>query len=225
VPSVDGPVYFMTDDEISRGSNPQNLFGAFYVPVIQPNHVETVVTKIDGVVWKYSRYFDNPQFWSSPGVPGEPGVMDVLLHEETPLVANPPAGVHEIRCTRTVKYEPAPDEYELYNVTEDPMELDNLAGNPSAAVIEARLAGVLANQRAEKRLYPVSGPVPGQIGPSATRAVPLPTSTPTTCAPNPAPPTPQPLPAVDPDPVTAPAPAAPGPAAALPVVATPTFTG
>jgi choline-sulfatase len=225
VASVSDPVYFMTDDEISRGSNPQNLFGAFFSPVIQPNHVETVIAKIDGSVWKYSRYFDNPQFWSSPGTPGEAGVMDVLLHEETPLGPNPPAGVHQIRCTRTVKYEPAPDEFELYDVSSDPMELDNLAGTPSAAAIEAQLAATLASERAAKRLYPVSGPVPGQIGPSATRAVPLPTPTPTTCGAGPVPPPPPPPPPptpVDPAPVIDVAPSAPPPAS--PVVVTPTFT-
>ena len=40
--------------------------------MIQPNHIETVVTYLptgpDGAMekWKYSRYSDSPQFWSDP---------------------------------------------------------------------------------------------------------------------------------------------------------------
>lgn len=216
VASVQDPIYFMTDDEISRGANSQNIFGRFPEPVIQPNHVETVIVEIDGEVWKYSRYFDNPQFWSAPGTPGEQGVMDVLLHEDEPMVGTPPPGAYTIQCTRTIKYTPAPDEYELYNVTLDPMELQNLAGTPEASAMEARMAGLLAEQRAAKRLYPVSGPVPGQIGPSAARAVALPAPVPVTCAqPGPQPPLP----------VTPVVPIEPSPAATTPPLVVPKFTG
>lgn len=226
VASADGPVYFMTDDEISRGLNQENLFGLFFDPVIQPNHVETVIMRIAGDVWKYSRYFDNPQFWSAPGVPGEDDVMDVVVREDEPLVGTPPPGAYKIVCTRTIKYTPAPDEHELYNVTKDPMELDNLAGNPAVAGTEATLAAVLAQQRAAKRLYPVTGPVPGQIGPGAPRAVPLPAATPTTCDDTPVPPAP-PVPPTVPPTSAAPAPeVAPAvAAAAAPIVASPNFAG
>lgn len=221
VGSVEGPVYFMTDDEISRGPNDQNLFGRFYRPVIQPNHIETVVAKIDGELWKYSRYFDNPQFWSAPGTPGDEGVMDVQLHQDEPLVGTPPPGEYEVRCTRTIKYDPAPDEFELYNVTQDPMELENLAGVASASAVEAAMRDLLAQERAAKRLYPVSGPVPGQIGPTAPRAVPLPTPRPTTCGDSPNPPVPPP-PTVPPETSTTSTSAPAGPAG--PVVR-PTYAG
>ena len=66
------PVYFMTDDEPSRGVQPDHPTGFMYQSVIQPCHVETVVTNLptgrNGALekWKYSRYSDNPQFWSDP---------------------------------------------------------------------------------------------------------------------------------------------------------------
>lgn len=219
VASVDDPLYFMTDDEISRGSNDQNLFGLFFDPVIQPNHIETVIAKVDGEVWKYSRYFDNPQFWSSPGTPGDDGVMDVYVREDIPMGSNPPEGVHHIACTRTVKYTPAADEHELYNVTADPMELDNLAGSAAAAEVEATMADLLSQQRAAKRLYPVSGPVPGQIAPPASRAIALPAPQPTTCGTNPPVP-PVPVPAAPPaEPVAA------EPVAAEAPLVVPRYTG
>ena len=216
IPSVADPVYFMTDDEISRGLHQEGVFGRFYEPVIQPNHVETVVVELDGAIWKYSRYFDNPQFWSSPGTPGQQGVTDVTELPDEPLVGTPPAGVYTISCTRTIKYEPVPEEWELYNVTEDPMEVENLAGNPSYADVEAHLRAVLDQQRAAKRLYPASGPVPGQIGPSASRAFPLRGPQPLQC--EPAPPTP-------PAPPTTPVPASQPAQAAQTEVVVPRFTG
>jgi hypothetical protein len=62
----------MTDDDITRSFNQVGALGIPYESVIQPNHIETVIAtlKTNGrkEIWKYSRYFDNPQFWSDPGV-------------------------------------------------------------------------------------------------------------------------------------------------------------
>jgi choline-sulfatase len=67
-------------------------------------------------------------------------------------------------ATTTVKTAPAPDETEAYNVTTDPMELDNLAGStdPKVQATLAILEGLLHAQCAAKRLTPSSGTVPGQ---------------------------------------------------------------
>ncbi len=61
-----------------------------------------------------------------------------------------------------IKTTPAADEVELYNVTADPMELDNLAGKGEWKEREAALRQLLAEQCAKKRLTPSSGPVPGE---------------------------------------------------------------
>ena len=67
---VNDPIYFMTDDDPSRGLDQNNWTGIPFASVVQPNSVETVIARLnDGKVWKYSRYFDNPQFWSNPGDP------------------------------------------------------------------------------------------------------------------------------------------------------------
>ena len=143
------PQYFMTDDEPTRGPDQVAFNGSMYTSVIQPNHVETVIAQLPTGVsgrteqWKYSRYFDNPGFWSSPGTKDVVTHIDGDVEREGPHVA-----------TVSVKRNPVPDEIEVYNVSQDPTELDNLAGNPLHAAVVLRLAGLLAEQRQRKRLEP-----------------------------------------------------------------------
>ncbi|HEX8847278.1 MAG TPA: sulfatase-like hydrolase/transferase [Pyrinomonadaceae bacterium] len=138
---VSEPVYFMTDDEISEGqSNFSPVTGNPYNPVIQPNHVETVIATFPAEggeqVWKYSRYFDNQDFWTSPGQ------YDVV-----------PVGKEQQQRTK-----PAPDEYEMYNLTLDPLERINLAHTshqtPETQKRQQELQALLAEQNARKRLTP-----------------------------------------------------------------------
>lgn len=148
-PPPNQPIYYMSDDEVSEGQSQFNaVTGKFYHSVIQPNHVETVIAVLRGrdgaeEVWKYSRYFDNPDFWTSPGQ------YDVIhLGNE--------------QQTRT---EPAPDEYEMYNLTRDPLEETNLC-HPSNQTAETQLRekelqALLAEQNAAKRLTPSNKTAPG----------------------------------------------------------------
>jgi choline-sulfatase len=160
--SVNDPVFFMTDDEACRGLNQDNWLGITKDSIVQPNHIETVVARLnDGNVWKYTRYFDNPQFWSSPGTPGDPGVQDVIQRQVEPNPC-PDTGPHLIQCEITVKATPEPDEFEMYNVTADPMELTNLYSAAAPLPEQALLEQLLNAQRTQKRLTPCSGVVPGQ---------------------------------------------------------------
>jgi choline-sulfatase len=167
------PLYFMTDDDPSRGPNQDNWVGITVNSVIQPNHLETVIAQLDGPggrkVWKYTRYFDNPQFWSSPGTPpptSGPGasataeVEDVVIDQLEPTPTTD--GTQPLACNVTVKHVPVADEFEMYNVTDDPMELENLWSKTSPLPEQAVLAALLVAQCAEKRLTPCSGDVPGQ---------------------------------------------------------------
>lgn len=149
-PPPSQPIYYMSDDEVSEGQSQFNpVTGNFYHSVIQPNHVETVIAAFpapDGSgehVWKYSRYFDNTDFWTSPGQ------YDVVhLGNE--------------QQTRT---EPAPDEYEMYNVTLDPLEETNLCHpsnqTPETQQKQTELQALLAEQNAKKRLTPSDKTAPG----------------------------------------------------------------
>jgi len=68
VSSVNDPLYFMTDDDPSRGLNQNNWTGIAYDSVVQPSHLETVIPELSGKVWKYTRYFDNPQSGAHPQI-------------------------------------------------------------------------------------------------------------------------------------------------------------
>jgi arylsulfatase A-like enzyme len=155
------PVLFTTDDEISEGNaTSKSPFGRFarrlhrFSTVKQPNHLQTVIAEVDvdGAqhLVKFSRYYDNPQFWTAPGE------RDERLRG---------------RSTETVT-EPEPDEYELYDLTLDPIEERNLA-HPSHAdnhtrALQRTMLALLAEQVTAKRLTPSAGEVPGYRPPAVS---------------------------------------------------------
>lgn len=149
-PYVDEPIYFMTDDDVTRGQRQINAWGEPYPSVAQPNHIESVITTVpkDGKkqYWKLSRYFDNDRFWSHPGI------MDITLQP----VQGSACGRHTSWAT-SVKTLPVPDEYELYNLTEDPLETCNLAretADPFIQGMQSYMLKLLEEQRKRKRLNP-----------------------------------------------------------------------
>jgi len=161
---INEPIYFMTDDDVTKGLNQISFLGRPYKSVIQPNHVETVIVKLptgknnEPETWKYSRYFDNPQFSNNPECENrniEPDCMDSIssdVDSSLPYTAGDP----EINR----------DEYEMYNITIDPIESRNLAdpqlATENSLIIQALLSKLLAEQCQTKRLYPTSGDVPGK---------------------------------------------------------------
>jgi choline-sulfatase len=156
------PIYFMTDDDPSRGLDQKNLLGIARNSIAQPSHVETVIAEIEGEIWKYSRYFDHPRYWSAPGTPGQDGVRDVVHRLKAPESGEqtPVLRVYE----EHIKTAPVASEYEMYNVSADPMELENLAGKAEWKDRENGLRILLVAQCGRKRLVPQSGVVPGEVG-------------------------------------------------------------
>ena len=149
------PVLFMTDDEISEGSefskkvSPQGIarMARLYSTIEQPNHIETVIAEVevDGEqhLVKFSRYHDNPQFWTIPGERDE-----------------------RLRGRKTITVtEPEPDEYELYDVTEDPLEERNLAHptytDARSRKLQEKMLALLNEELESKRLTPTEGSVSG----------------------------------------------------------------
>lgn len=69
-------------------------------------------------------------------------------------------------CVTSTKTEPVADEFEMYNLTEDPLETKNLANlkfeTPETEVVKVVLANMLQEQCKQKRIYPSSGNVPGK---------------------------------------------------------------
>jgi choline-sulfatase len=155
---VTDAVFFMTDDDMSRGSNQINWIGYPYNSVVQPNHIETVLVWFEGAYWKYSRYFDAPQFWSAPGDPSQGCGKDNVVGQVT---ANKPAGTYTVPVQQVLKDQPVPAQFEMYNVTDDPMELNNLYGNPAYARQQRMLADLLEAESCAKRLQPSYAPPPG----------------------------------------------------------------
>lgn len=158
------PIYFMTDDDVTKGLDQNTVLGVPYESVVQPNHVETVIAKLktgnndEEEIWKYSRYFDNPQFWSSPGCEDETTIQKC---------PRPPVdGVQHCLCTKTIKTKPVSEEFEMYNLSTDPLETKNLAHSnfqtPETKIVQTVLANMLEEQCIQKRLYPSSGDVPGK---------------------------------------------------------------
>ncbi len=162
VDALTAPVYFMSDDDPCRGHSPKNFIGIPRNSVAQPSHIETVIAVIDGEIWKYSRYFDHPRYWSHPGTPGEDGVRDVILIPKD--VPTEEEGTTRRIYEERVKTVPLPTEYEMYNVSADPMELENLAGRATMQEREAALRRLLDEQCTQKRLTPRTGSVPGELG-------------------------------------------------------------
>jgi choline-sulfatase len=71
-------------------------------------------------------------------------------------------GTYTVPCRLTVKHTPRADEFEMYNVSDDPMELSNPYGNPTYTSQQSTLAALLAQQCSQKRLQPSDRTVPGQ---------------------------------------------------------------
>lgn len=161
---VSGPVYFMTEDEVSRGLYQTTAEGVEYPSVTQPNTVETVVAYLatgeNGAreKWKYSRYSDNTQFWSDPAPSAGPA-QDVVTQVSGNM--NLPGTK---TATTTVKTSPVPDQAEAYNLANDPLELVNLvhSNDPAVQNIISQLETLLHEQCQAKLLKPSSGTVPGQ---------------------------------------------------------------
>jgi hypothetical protein len=111
--ALDAPVYFMTEDEISRGLRHANRFtGARFEPVAEPCKVESVVANLatgDGdtpELWKLNHYYDRLAAWDAE-------------HGLAPASAAPPSVEHE---------------WEPHNLSAAPEERENRVGTHATVV-------------------------------------------------------------------------------------------
>jgi arylsulfatase A-like enzyme len=125
---LDAPVYFMTEDQISRGTSQRGLVNREpYDAVAAPAKVESIVARLptgdDGApeLWKLNHYYDRLDDWYA-----DQGVAP-------PPFAEPAAD----------------DQWELHNLTRDPEERDDLATRAAAPM--GRLQSILGEQRDDKR--------------------------------------------------------------------------
>jgi arylsulfatase A-like enzyme len=131
--AVDAPVYFMTEDQISRGLRRTNRFtGDPFEPVGEPAKVESVVTRLPTgaggapELWKLNHYYDRLAEWEAAR--GRRPAPD----------AAPPEG----------------PQWELHNLTADPEERANLAAAGDSATVFSELQIVLELTRQRVRRTP-----------------------------------------------------------------------
>lgn len=158
------PVYFMTDDDPSKTLNPANSLISSFEPVTQPSHIETIIVKLPTgenhklETWKYSRYFDNTQFWTNPGT------EDITEEQKCSIstTEDDSCGL----CITTIKTSPVSDEIEMYNLSNDPTESKNFANpkfvTPESETVQVILKQILASESRKKRLYPESVEISGK---------------------------------------------------------------
>ncbi|HVB94892.1 MAG TPA: sulfatase-like hydrolase/transferase [Acidimicrobiales bacterium] len=132
-PSLEAPVYFTTEDHIDAGLRRHNRFsGEPFTPVAAPANIESVIARLpdgeDGAsrLWKLSQYYDHLEEW-----------------EASHQVAPPPPADSE----------PVPSQWELYDLTGDPEERNNLWSSADAPV--DRLRQVLESAREDNRRFPL----------------------------------------------------------------------
>ncbi len=139
-PNRERTVYLMTRDNILEGGTGASAVARalglaanpppdmrIRVPAGVGANFEGIVTHLDGRRWKLARTFDDPATWT------EPHVRHLAADDE-----------HGPRY----RTEPLPDEWELYDLTADPIEADNRWHDPSAAAVAARLVALLDAERA-----------------------------------------------------------------------------
>jgi choline-sulfatase len=153
--------YYMSEDEPSKGIQQIAWNGQNYPAVAQPNHIETVIANLptgpDGAKerWKYTRYWDNPAFWTSPNSQNVETITSGRFN--TPGAKTSTTTVKAAQPTNG-QVAPPPDEFELYNVTVDPVELNNLYADPDYATVVETMSSLLSEQRTRKRLEPTMEP-------------------------------------------------------------------
>ncbi|OYN81199.1 sulfatase-like hydrolase/transferase [Mycolicibacterium sphagni] len=148
MPIVDGApddesraVYIMTRDNMLEGDTGASGLGRrlrqtvnppaplrIRIPAHTSANFEGLVTRVDGRLWKLVRTFDDPGTWTEPGV----------RH----LAANGLGG-------ETYRTSPLDDQWELYDLTGDPIEAINRWTDPELHELRAHLRAQLKQVRAD----------------------------------------------------------------------------
>ena len=138
---ADRAVYLMTRDNMLEGDSGASGLGRqlkqtsnppaplrIRLPAHTAANFEGLVVNVDGHLWKLVRSFDDPSTWTEPGV----------RH----LAANGPGG-------DAYRTSPLDDQWELYDLTEDPAESRNRWDDPALHDLRQHLRMRLKESRAD----------------------------------------------------------------------------
>lgn len=137
---ADRAVYLMTRDNMLEGDSGASGLGRqlkqtsnppaplrIRLPAHTAANFEGLVVNVEGHLWKLVRSFDDPSTWTEPGV----------RH----LAANGPGG-------DTYRTSPLDDQWELYDLTDDPCEANNRWDDPALHELRQQLRMRLKESRA-----------------------------------------------------------------------------
>jgi arylsulfatase A-like enzyme len=137
---ADRAVYLMTRDNMLEGDSGASGLGRQLKQTVNPPpalriripahtaaNFEGLVVWVDGRLWKLVRSFDDPSTWTEPGV--------------RQLAANGPGG-------EVYRTSPLDDQWELYDLTDDPAEARNRWDDPELHELRRHLRMRLKEERA-----------------------------------------------------------------------------
>jgi len=131
VGSIATPIYFMTEDDVTRGLTQNNILtGKPFDALAAPCCIESVITELPtgadgaGELWKLNHYYERLDDWNAD--------HGIALNPFAAPAAEPV--------------------WELHNLTTDPEERRNCAGD--ADDVLSKVQSVLDAQREQKRLLP-----------------------------------------------------------------------
>ena len=166
----------MTEDNIVRGPGTNNFLGLPPMQIEQPTSVFTIVVRIkEGEykgLWKYSSYVDAKNLWTNS--PRFDDYVNVYRYrcEDGALPAMAESFCQSPTCNednkfglsacvnRDFKLIQVPNEYELYNLTDDPFEVKNLQGDRPLEFLFNQLLKMVYKQVA---LQPLVGNLQGTV--------------------------------------------------------------
>jgi len=180
---IDNPIFFMTDDDIVRGvadgAQGSNFLGLPPKQITQPTHIMAIFVNLsrerllalginvkqDYCTLKYAIYYDYEQAWTNPegvgvsvGIPNniEPTqpVDDLTIIYRYVNIDNQAKAT----CQRLFKSQPINYQVESYNLTLDPLELNNLSNHNNYHMLNNYLNLLLNKECKKKRLLPLYAP-------------------------------------------------------------------